>query len=97
MNALLLRVRTAERASISRTPSSATVHRPGKETSASSVSAPELPYPRDGRNWDLEKKQSKQKSIQGVFESCADILTTSYWLHVELVKNILKILCQKRK
>jgi hypothetical protein len=27
-------------------------------------------------------------NIQGVFESCADILTTSYWLHVELGKNI---------
>jgi hypothetical protein len=26
--------------------------------------------------------------IQGDFESCADILTTSYWLHVELGKNI---------
>jgi hypothetical protein len=26
--------------------------------------------------------------IQGVIESCADILTTSYWLHVELGKNI---------
>jgi hypothetical protein len=24
--------------------------------------------------------------IQGVFESCAEILTTSYWLHVELCK-----------
>jgi hypothetical protein len=24
----------------------------------------------------------------GDFESCADILITSYWLHVELVKNI---------
>jgi hypothetical protein len=27
-------------------------------------------------------------SIQGVIESCTDILTTSYWLHVELGKNI---------
>jgi hypothetical protein len=26
--------------------------------------------------------------IQGVIESCTDILTTSYWLHVELGKNI---------
>jgi hypothetical protein len=26
--------------------------------------------------------------IQGVIESCADIPTTSYWLHVELGKNI---------
>jgi hypothetical protein len=67
MNALLLRVRTAERASISRTPSSATVHRPGKETSASSVSAPELPYPRDGRNWDLEKKINQSRRVYRVF------------------------------
>jgi hypothetical protein len=28
------------------------------------------------------------KDIQGVIESCTDILTTSYWLHVELGKNI---------
>jgi hypothetical protein len=28
------------------------------------------------------------KYIQGVVESCTDILTTSYWLHVELGKNI---------
>jgi hypothetical protein len=26
--------------------------------------------------------------IQGDFESCANILITSYWLHVELGKNI---------
>jgi hypothetical protein len=26
--------------------------------------------------------------IQGVIESCTDILTTGYWLHVELGKNI---------
>jgi hypothetical protein len=26
--------------------------------------------------------------IQGVFEMRAEILTTSYWLHVELGKNI---------
>jgi hypothetical protein len=26
--------------------------------------------------------------LQGDFESCADILITSYWLHVELGKNI---------
>jgi hypothetical protein len=29
-------------------------------------------------------------NIQGDFESCAEILTTSYWLHVELGKNIKK-------
>jgi hypothetical protein len=27
-------------------------------------------------------------TVQGDFESCAEILTTSYWLHVELGKNI---------
>jgi hypothetical protein len=27
-------------------------------------------------------------TIQDVFESCAEILTTSYWLHAELGKNI---------
>jgi hypothetical protein len=26
--------------------------------------------------------------IQGDIESCADILITSYWLHVELGKNV---------
>jgi hypothetical protein len=29
-----------------------------------------------------------QQYIQGVIESCTDILSTSYWLHVELGKNI---------
>jgi hypothetical protein len=28
------------------------------------------------------------QAIQGDFESCAEILTTSYWLHAELGKNI---------
>jgi hypothetical protein len=28
-----------------------------------------------------------KNSIQGDFKSCADILITSYWLHVELGKN----------
>jgi hypothetical protein len=28
--------------------------------------------------------------IQGDFESCADTLITSYWLHVELGKKYLK-------
>jgi hypothetical protein len=28
------------------------------------------------------------KNIQGVFEMRAQILTTSYWLHVKLGKNI---------
>jgi hypothetical protein len=30
----------------------------------------------------------KTALIQGVFEMRAQILTTSYWLHVELGKNI---------
>jgi hypothetical protein len=30
----------------------------------------------------------KNEIIQGDFESCADILITSYWLHVDLGKNI---------
>jgi hypothetical protein len=30
-------------------------------------------------------------SIQGVFEMRVQILTTSYWLHVELGKKYLKI------
>jgi hypothetical protein len=31
---------------------------------------------------------SAKNVLQGVIESCTDILTTSYWLHVELGKNI---------
>jgi hypothetical protein len=31
---------------------------------------------------------TNEDQIQGVIESCTDILTTSYWLHVELGKNI---------
>jgi hypothetical protein len=27
-------------------------------------------------------------NIQGVIQSCTDIFTTCYWLHVELGKNI---------
>jgi hypothetical protein len=34
---------------------------------------------------------NKEICIQGDFESCADILFTSYWLHVELGKNFEKI------
>jgi hypothetical protein len=37
----------------------------------------------------------KKHYIQGVIEMCDQILTTTYWLHVELGKNILKILGQK--
>jgi hypothetical protein len=29
-----------------------------------------------------------KENVQGDFESCADILITSYWLHVELGKNV---------
>jgi hypothetical protein len=32
------------------------------------------------------------RNIQGDFESCADILITSYWLHVELGKNDINFL-----
>jgi hypothetical protein len=35
--------------------------------------------------------------VQGVFEMRAQIVITSYWLHVELGKNIKKIRCQKIK
>jgi hypothetical protein len=31
---------------------------------------------------------AKTFNIQGDFESCADILITSYWLHAELGKNV---------
>jgi hypothetical protein len=47
--------------------------------------------------WDQMVNQDIQPDIQAVFESCAEILTTSYWLYVELGKNIEKILCQKIK
>jgi hypothetical protein len=40
-------------------------------------------------NFEGEKKNID--NIQGVIESCTDILTTSYWLHVELGKNLKKI------
>jgi hypothetical protein len=50
---------------------------------------------------DLDLKIIKSRRnkiyIQGVIESCTNILTTSYWLHVELGKNIKKILYQKIK
>jgi hypothetical protein len=38
----------------------------------------------NNNNNELTDKQD----IQGVIESCTDILTMSYWLHVELGKNI---------
>jgi hypothetical protein len=38
-----------------------------------------------GRN---TKRASTLNDVQDVIESCTDILTTSYWLHVELGKNI---------
>jgi hypothetical protein len=46
--------------------------------------------------WTSAEKASLLLSfIQGVIESCTDILTTSYWLHVELGKNIKKISMSK--
>jgi hypothetical protein len=33
-------------------------------------------------------QSSVELGIHGVIESCTDILTTSYWLHVELEKKI---------
>jgi hypothetical protein len=36
-------------------------------------------------------------NIQGDLESCADILITSYWLHVELGKKCLKNSMSKNK
>jgi hypothetical protein len=33
-------------------------------------------------------KLKMQPTIQGDFESCAEILTTSHWLHVEPGENI---------
>jgi hypothetical protein len=38
--------------------------------------------------FDRKKQISDEIIIQDDFESCAEILTTSYWLHVELGKNI---------
>jgi hypothetical protein len=36
----------------------------------------------------LQLCENREIVIQGVFEMRAEILTTSYWLHVELGKNI---------
>jgi hypothetical protein len=36
-----------------------------------------------------------KKCIQGVIEMRGQILTTRYWLHVELGKNILKTYVKK--
>jgi hypothetical protein len=33
----------------------------------------------------LEKKSPYLKKIQGDIESCTDMLTTSYWIHVEKI------------
>jgi hypothetical protein len=59
------------------------------------------------KNYDTKRTGSLQskrinifqkQTIQGDFESCAEILTTSYWLHAELGKNTyLKKFCQKIK
>jgi hypothetical protein len=35
----------------------------------------------------VDDRQKDQLKIQGVVESCTDILITSYWLHVELGKK----------
>jgi hypothetical protein len=40
------------------------------------------------KNQKITKEIIGQNDIQGVFEMRAQILTTSYWLHVELGKNI---------
>jgi hypothetical protein len=45
----------------------------------------------------LEKKLPFLKKIQGDIESCTDILTTSYWLHVEQPKKYLKNSMSKNK
>jgi hypothetical protein len=39
-------------------------------------------------NFKMDLKSKRIFKNTGVFGSCADILTTSYWLHVELGKNI---------
>jgi hypothetical protein len=44
--------------------------------------------PKTSLCWNNAHNVTQQFNIQGVFESCAEILTTSYWLHVELGKNI---------
>jgi hypothetical protein len=38
----------------------------------------------------MNKKETviAKKYVQGFIESCTDILTTNYWLHVELGKKI---------
>jgi hypothetical protein len=56
-----------------------------------------IPNPEVGKDpVELEKKSPFLKKIQGDIESCTDILTTSYWLHVELRKNIKKILSKNK-
>jgi hypothetical protein len=39
-------------------------------------------------NRNQKARRANKAHIQGVFEMHAQILTTSYWLHVELGKNI---------
>jgi hypothetical protein len=41
------------------------------------------------------KRPSTLNDIQGVIESCTDILPTSYWLHVELGKISKKLYVKK--
>jgi hypothetical protein len=38
--------------------------------------------------WVEENPHGIHIYIQGVIESCTDILTTNYWLHVELGKKL---------
>jgi hypothetical protein len=42
----------------------------------------------ESNNYMGDEKVSLRPDIQGDFESCADILIMSYWLHVELGKNL---------
>jgi hypothetical protein len=62
-------------------------------TSFYAVSRSDISYK---RSYFLISQLSKLLYIQGVFESCAQILTMSYWLHVEFGKNILKILSKNK-
>jgi hypothetical protein len=43
----------------------------------------------------MELFRNSGTPVQGDFESCADILITSYWLHVELGKIFKKFYVKK--
>jgi hypothetical protein len=61
-----------------------------------------FPSPQNTKTWrfklilnSFSRKQEEfsngmDSNIQGVIESCTDIVTASYWLHVELGKKYLK-------